>query len=459
MLSSLVRGALNNENSREEFLKKMYDDVYALVYPVMKNKNDSKDYTEDALDYVYDNLSQINLNKNIYRQIATLVSSFLVKDLLEEANDYELKDCAYSYDNLKEDKELHNVCKNNVTAFRNVKDFKGCGKKFKKLPAVLMAMLELFGYEMRSVAEIAKLTNLSEDKVRGFINEIRRHYGYEILDGFKAKAVSEDTNELDGFEFIDENTNPDLVTVTNLKENVTRAETAPIPEVEAITEDSEEDLELETLSVEADDDFEVDKSETDGEEKEEKKAGPIVGFFARLFPDLSVGQARIVTVALFGLVVAVVAVLVFVPLLGKDEVASDQVQVESTTEAETETETSEATTASQTKAATTKATVETTTEANNTTTKASTESTTKATEAAKNEDKQGSDEGKQDSDENQKKQGSDDSKENNSGEESGEAGKSDPDTTNNNTATDTNTNTSDTTGNTDSNAAVESVSN
>ncbi|WP_027430924.1 sigma-70 RNA polymerase sigma factor region 4 domain-containing protein [Lachnospira multipara] len=391
MLSSLVRGALNNENSREEFLKKMYDDVYALVYPVMKNKNDSKDYTEDALDYVYDNLSQINLNKNIYRQIATLVSSFLVKDLLEEANDYELKDCAYSYDNLKEDEELHNVCKNNVTAFRNVKDFKGCGKKFKKLPAVLMAMLELFGYEMRSVAEIAKLTNLSEDKVRGFLNEIRRHYGYEILDGFK--AISEDTNELDGFEFIDENINPDLVTVTNLKENVTRVETAPIPEVEAITEDSEEDLELETLSVEADDDFEVDKSETDGEEKEEKKAGPIVGFFARLFPDLSVGQARIVTVALFGLVVAVVAVLVFVPLLGKDEVASDQVQVESTTEAESETETSEATTASQTKAATTKATVESTTEAtksSNSTTTSSTETTTKATEAASSNDSQDS---------------------------------------------------------------------
>ncbi len=453
MLSSLVRGALNNENSREEFLKKMYDDVYALVYPVMKNKNDSKDYTEDALDYVYDNLSQINLNKNIYRQIATLVSSFLVKDLLEEANDYELKDCAYSYDNLKEDKELHNVCKNNVTAFRNVKDFKGCGKKFKKLPAVLMAMLELFGYEMRSVAEIAKLTNLSEDKVRGFLNEIRRHYGYEILDGFKAKAISEDTNELDGFEFIDENTNPDLVTVTNLKENVTRGETAPIPEVEAITEDSEEDLELETLSVEADDDFEVDKSETDGEENEEKKAGPIVGFFARLFPDLSVGQARIVTVALFGLVVAVVAVLVFVPLLGKDEVASDQVQVESTTEAESETETSEATTASQTKAATTKATVETTTESTNTTTKASTESTTKGTEAAKDEDKQGSDEA-------QNKQDSDDSKEKNSGEESvEEAGKGNSETTNNNTATATNTNASDTTGNTDSNAAVESESN
>lgn len=393
MLSSLVRGALNNENSREEFLKKMYDDVYALVYPVMKNKNDSKDYTEDALDYVYDNLSQINLNKNIYRQIATLVSSFLVKDLLEEANDYELKDCAYSYDNLKEDKELYNVCKNNVTAFRNVKDFKGCGKKFKKLPAVLMAMLELFGYEMRSVAEIAKLTNLSEDKVRGFLNEIRRHYGYEILDGFKAKAVSEDTNELDGFEFIDENTNPDLVTVTNLKENVTRVETAPIPEAEAITEDSEEDLELETLSVEADDDFEVDKSETDGEEKEEKKAGPIVGFFARLFPDLSVGQARIVTVALFGLVVAVVAVLVFVPLLGKDEVASDQVQVESTTEAESETETSEATTASQTKAATTKATTESTTEAtksSNSTTTSSTETTTEATEATSSNDSQDS---------------------------------------------------------------------
>ncbi|SDM98559.1 hypothetical protein [Lachnospira pectinoschiza] len=399
MLSSLVRGALNNENSREEFLKKMYDDVYALVYPVMKNKNDSKDYTEDALDYVYDNLSQINLNKNIYRQIATLVSSFLVKDLLEEANDYELKDCAYSYDNLKEDKELHNVCKNNVTAFRNVKDFKGCGKKFKKLPAVLMAMLELFGYEMRSVAEIAKLTNLSEDKVRGFLNEIRRYYGYEILDGFKAKAVSEDTNELDGFEFIDENTNP---------------ETAPIPEVEAITEDSEEDLELETLSVEADDDFEVDKSETDGEEKEEKKAGPIVGFFARLFPDLSVGQARIVTVALFGLVVAVVAVLVFVPLLGKDEVASDQVQVESTTEAESETETSEATTASQTKAATTKATTESTTEAtksSNSTTTSSTETTTETTEATSSNDSQDS----------KKSQDSNDSQDvEESGEESGE---------------------------------------
>ena len=434
MLSSLVRGALNNENSREEFLKKMYDDVYALVYPVMKNKNDSKDYTEDALDYVYDNLSQINLNKNIYRQIATLVSSFLVKDLLEEANDYELKDCAYTYDNLKEDKELHNVCKNNVTAFRNVKDFKGCGKKFKKLPAVLMAMLELFGYEMRSVAEIAKLTNLSEDKVRGFLNEIRRHYGYEILDGFKAKAVSEDTNELDGFEFIDENTNPDLVTVTNLKENVTRVETAPIPEVEAITEDSEEDLELETLSVEADDDFEVDKSETDGEEKEEKKAGPIVGFFARLFPDLSVGQARIVTVALFGLVVAVVAVLVFVPLLGKDEVASDQVQVESTTEAESETETSEAITASQTKAATTKATTESTTEAtksSNSTTTSSSETTTKASEAANSngsQDSQGSNDSKDSQDSNNSKNVEASGKESGEGSSNGSTQKTDDNT-------------------------------
>ncbi|SEF53367.1 hypothetical protein [Lachnospira multipara] len=385
MLSSLVSGVRDNKINKEEFYKKMYEDVYALVYPIMKNKKDSKDYTEDAIDYIYNNLSQINLDKNIYRQIASLVSSFLVKDLLEDASEYELKDCAYSYDNLKEDKELLNICKNNVTAFRNVKDFKGCGKKFKTLPSVLMAMLELFGYEMRSIGEIAKLTNLSEDKVRGFLNEIRRHYGYEILDGYVLKEDSQELNDLEGFEFIDDNTNPNLEPIVkeDLKES---KEASEISEAKKVSELSVAKKDSETKKA-READFEED------EEDEGKKAGPVVGFFARLFPDLSVSQARIVTVALFGLVVAVVAVLVFVPLLGKDEVASDQVQVESTTEAESETETSEATTASQTKAATTKATVESTTEAtksSNSTTTSSTETTTEATEATSSNDSQDS---------------------------------------------------------------------
>lgn len=389
MLSSLVRGLRDNKINKEEFYKKMYEDVYALVYPVMKNKKDSKDYTEDSIDYIYNNLSQINLNKNIYRQIASLVSSFLVKDLLEDAGEYELKDCAYTYDNLKEDKELLNICKNNVTAFRNVKDFKECGKKFRTLPSVLMAMLELFGYEMRSIGEIAKLTNLSEDKVRGFLNEIRRHYGYEILDGYVLKEDSQELNDLEGFEFIDDNTNPDLEPIVkeDLKES---KEVSEISEAKKVSELSVAKKDSETKKAK-EADFEEDEED---EEDEGKKAGPVVGFFARLFPDLSITQARIVTASLCGLVVAMLAVFVLVPVLNNGEVASDEAEVESTTEVETETETSESSTStSTTKAATTKATTESTTEAtksSNSTTTSSTETTTEATEAASSNDSQDS---------------------------------------------------------------------
>ena len=395
MLSSLVRGLRDNKINKEEFYKKMYEDVYALVYPVMKNKKDSKDYTEDAIDYIYNNLSQINLNKNIYRQIASLVSSFLVKDLLEDAGEYELKDCAYTYDNLKEDKELLNICKNNVTAFRNVKDFKGCGKKFRTLPSVLMAMLELFGYEMRSIGEIAKLTNLSEDKVRGLLNEIRRHYGYEILAGYVLKEDSQELNDLEGFEFIDDNTNPDLEPIVkeDLKES---KEVSEISEAKKVSDISEAKKASE-LSVAKKDSETKKAKEADFEEDEEdegRKAGPVVGFFARLFPDLSITQARIVTASLCGLVVAMLAVFVLVPVLNNGEVASDEVEVESTTEVETETETSESSTStSTTKAATTKATTESTTEAtksSNSTTTSSTETTTEATEAASSNDSQDS---------------------------------------------------------------------
>ena len=402
MLSSLVSGVRDNKINKEEFYKKMYEDVYALVYPVMKNKKDSKDYTEDALDYIYNNLSQINLDKNIYRQIASLVSSFLVKDLLEDASEYELKDCAYTYDNLKEDKELLNICKNNVTAFRNVKDFKGCGKKFRTLPSVLMAMLELFGYEMRSIGEIAKLTNLSEDKVRGFLNEIRRHYGYEILDGYVLKEDSQELNDLEGFEFIDDNTNPNLEPI--VKEDLKKSkEDSEISEAKKDSEISEA-KKVSELSVAKKNSETKKAKEADFEEDEEdkgKKAGPIVGFFARLFPDLSITQARIVTTSLCGLVVAMIAVLVLVPVLNNGEVASDEVEVESTTEVETETETSESSTStSTTKAATTKATTESTTEAtksSNSTTTSSTETTTKASEAANSngsQDSQGSNDSK-----------------------------------------------------------------
>lgn len=389
MLSSLVRGVRDNKINKEEFYKKMYEDVYALVYPVMKNKKDSKDYTEDAIDYIYNNLSQINLDKNIYRQIASLVSSFLVKDLLEDAGEYELKDCAYTYDNLKEDKELLNICKNNVTAFRNVKDFKGCGKKFRTLPSVLMAMLELFGYEMRSIGEIAKLTNLSEDKVRGLLNEIRRHYGYEILAGYVSKEDSQELNDLEGFEFIDDNTNVDLEPIVkeDLKES---KEASEISEAKKVSELSVAKKDSETKKAK-EADFEEDEED---EEDEGKKAGPVVGFFARLFPDLSITQARIVTASLCGLVVAMLAVFVLVPVLNNGEVASDEVEVESTTELETETETSEpSTSTSTTKAATTKATTESTTEAtksSNSTTTSSTETTTEATEAASSNDSQDS---------------------------------------------------------------------
>ena len=102
----------------------------------------------------------------------------------------------------------------------------------------------------------------------------------------------------------------------------------------------------------------------------EHKAGPLVRFFGRLFPDLSLGQARVLTYSMALIIAALVIVIAVIPVIKSNnsgEIAGDQGVVESISETESETQT----TTTQTQSATTA------------TTATATESSTKASQTSK----------------------------------------------------------------------------
>ena len=419
MLLSLVKNTLDNKINYDDFSKKIYDEVYSLTYPVAKNKKTCEEATQEAIKYVYENLKKIDIDKNIYRQIATFVSTYLLKLYLEE-DLIDANDIGYSYDKLKEDKELLNVTKNNVTAFRNVRDFKGCGKKFKKLAPSLMAILELFGYEMHSVKEISSITGLSEDYIRGLINEIRRHYEFEVLntvvsvtepvhttivdlDKLHEELTAENLNKIDKTYHDTQKSDKELGIDTKAVEDISELEIEEISLDSDETYVSKEELEAEALSSKILAQINIDEKKSDTEnvtnesknaksvkiaddiedladdeetQDVEHKAGPLVRFFGRLFPDLSLGQARVLTYSMALIIAALVIVIAVIPVIKSNnsgEIAGDQGVVESISETESETQT----TTTQTQSATTATTATTTT------TTTATESSTKASQTSK----------------------------------------------------------------------------
>ena len=74
-LVELIKDVVSGNKEKDVFCKEFYREVYAIVYPVFGEN--SKKVTSRAFIYLFDNLDKIDVSRNVHRQIATLVSTFM----------------------------------------------------------------------------------------------------------------------------------------------------------------------------------------------------------------------------------------------------------------------------------------------------------------------------------------------------------------------------------------------
>ena len=200
-LVELIQRVKEGKAEKKELCNKIYKEVYALSYPVYKDEEKSMTQAKKALIEVCGKLEHINLEKNVHKQIAVIVSVYFLNSVVNE-NEDELKNSLsvreYNYSRIKEDEELLEYMKKKAGAFRSPKTFDEQEKVFTSLNQVQMALVELYVYEMQSVETIEKLTDIDSTYIGSWIAEIKAIVlGLEDADTVYAAINSQDSDVKD----------------------------------------------------------------------------------------------------------------------------------------------------------------------------------------------------------------------------------------------------------------------
>lgn len=307
-LVGLIKDVVSGSKDKEAFCNEFYKEVYALVYPVFEDN--SKKVTSRAFIYLCDNLNKIDVNKNIHRQIATLVSTFMFNLIDKNTIKNNADGLEYEYSKVKEDTELYNVIRDNVKMFRNPSDYDNVSESIKSLSRVQTILLELYGYEMHSVEEIEELLDMDSAFICEFLAKTRA----QIL------GIPISTTEEFGYE---EDTEPD---VSEYESDESEDEDT----TDDSDEETEEDPDDEKSYFEDDDsDYDDDsdehpfrkktKAERNAAMRRADASNPVVGKLAglvgKLFPSLSQAARRIVVYVTGGVILLAIVVSIFLSAL------------------------------------------------------------------------------------------------------------------------------------------------
>lgn len=185
-MKELINNLRAGVADKESFCKAIQKDVNSLVYPVFGE--DYKKISAKAIIDVCGRLDDIDVDKNIMRQIATMVSAFMFS--LIDSSTVKIDDYEYEYSKIKEDKELFNIIKDNSKIFRDMKAYDMAGDNIRELSRVQTIIMELYGYEMHSVEEIEQLLDVDSAFVSKLIAMMK-----ENLLGTSASVVEYEDSE------------------------------------------------------------------------------------------------------------------------------------------------------------------------------------------------------------------------------------------------------------------------
>ena len=201
----LIQDVIAGNAEKKELCNRIYKEVYALAYPVYQDEEKSMTQAKKALIEVCNRIEDINLSKNVHKQVATIVSAYFFVSAVSEyenelKNDYVMRE--YNYSRIREDEELLGYMKKKAGVFRSPKVFDEEGKEFASLNPVQMALMEMYAYEMQSVETIERITDVDSSYIASWIAGVKE----AVIEGYEAVAAAPEHEELqDDEEAIDYN--------------------------------------------------------------------------------------------------------------------------------------------------------------------------------------------------------------------------------------------------------------
>ncbi len=75
----LIQDVIAGNAEKKELCNRIYKEVYALAYPVYQDEEKSMTQAKKALIEVCNRIEDINLSKNVHKQVATIVSAYFCK--------------------------------------------------------------------------------------------------------------------------------------------------------------------------------------------------------------------------------------------------------------------------------------------------------------------------------------------------------------------------------------------
>ncbi|MDD6334218.1 MAG: hypothetical protein PUB04_07165 [Clostridia bacterium] len=199
-MKDIINNLRAGKTDKEVFCKEIQKDVYCLVYPVFGE--DYKKVSTRAIIDICTKIDTINVDKNIMRQIATMVSVFMFS-LIDSSTINVNDNYEYNFYKIKEDRELFNIIKDCSKIFKNMKAYDSASDNIKSLSRVQTIMMELYGYEMHSVEEIQELLGLDSEYILKIIAMMKETILGSKPKGYVAGAISgeDDKVELDAYAY------------------------------------------------------------------------------------------------------------------------------------------------------------------------------------------------------------------------------------------------------------------
>lgn len=74
----LIQDVIAGNAEKKELCNRIYKEVYALAYPVYQDEEKSMTQAKKALIEVCNRIEDINLSKNVHKQVATIVSAYFL---------------------------------------------------------------------------------------------------------------------------------------------------------------------------------------------------------------------------------------------------------------------------------------------------------------------------------------------------------------------------------------------
>ena len=191
----LIQDVIAGNAEKKELCNRIYKEVYALAYPVYQDEEKSMTQAKKALIEVCNRIEDINLSKNVHKQVATIVSAYFFVSAVSEyenelKNDYVMRE--YNYSRIREDEELLGYMKKKAGVFRSPKVFDEEGKEFASLNPVQMALMEMYAYEMQSVETIERITDVDSSYIASWIAGVKE----AVIEGYEAVAAAPEEEAL-----------------------------------------------------------------------------------------------------------------------------------------------------------------------------------------------------------------------------------------------------------------------